>query len=143
MTRRTATGVWGALLVVPVAFTAVASRAATRAPVPEAHDPLLWAAVAASALNLALAWRLPLRLGPCRACDPDAVAFARVLVSLALCEAAALAPLVAYMLQPDAWLLALGAAGLLALALLYPSDRRWAALRPEPDLAGLPAQGVR
>jgi hypothetical protein len=143
VTRRAAAFVWAALLVVPFAFLAVASGAASRAPVPELREPIFWTAVAASALNVALAWRLPPRLGPERASDVDAVAFTRVLVSLALGEAAAMAPLVAYMLTPDAWLLAVAAADLLALVLLYPSDRRWAALRPVPDVAGMPAAEVR
>jgi hypothetical protein len=143
MTRHAATFVWAALLVMPFAFLAVASGAASRTPVPELREPLFWTAVAASALNVALAWRLPPRLGPPRANDRDAVAFTRVLVSIALGEAAAMAPLVAYMLSPDARLLAVAAADVLALALLYPSDRRWAALRPAPEEAGLRAAEVR
>jgi hypothetical protein len=143
MSRRAAAWVWAALLVVPLAFAPVALRAACANPVPEARDPLLWAAFAASVVNVALAWRLPPRLGPHRASDGDAVAFARVVVSLALGEAAAMAPLVAYMLHPDPWLLAVLGLDLVALLLLYPSDRRWAALRPAPDAGGLPFAEAR
>jgi hypothetical protein len=143
MTRRAAIWIWGALLVVPVAFAPVAFRAASASPIPEARAPLLWAALSASFVNLALAWRLPPRLGPPRALDRDAVAFARAAVSLALGEAAVLAPLVAYVLHPDRWLLAIAAADLVALAALYPSARRWEALRPEAGLAPLPLPEAR
>jgi hypothetical protein len=143
MSRRAAAWLWAAVLVVPFAFAPVAIRAASADPVPEARDPLLWAAFAASLVNVALAWRLPPRLGPRRASDGDAVAFARVVVSLALGEAAAMAPLVAYMLYPDPWLLAVAGADVLALLLLYPSGRRWAALRPEAEGAPLPFAEAR
>jgi hypothetical protein len=143
MSRRAAAWMWAALLVVPFAFAPVAFRAASADPVPEARDPLLWAAFAASLVNVALAWRLPPRLGPHRANDRDAVAFVRVVVSLALGEAAAMAPLVAYMLYPDRWLLAVLGLDVLAFLLLYPSGRRWAALRPEPDGEPLPLAEAR
>jgi len=143
VTRRAAVWVWAALLVVPFAFAPVALRAAAADPVPEARAPLLWAAFAASAVNVALAWRLPPRLGPRRAIDRDAVAFARVVVSLALGAAGAIAPLVAYMLYPDRALLALLGADALAFLLLYPSARRWTGLRPEPGLESLPLAEAR
>ena len=102
------------------------------------------ASAAASAGNLVLARALPPRLGPRRAHDRDAVAFTRVLVSLALCEAAALAPVVAHVITRDARLLGLLAATAAALVAAYPSDRRWRALRPEGDEEpAAPAAGER
>jgi len=135
MSRRTATLFWAALLVVPFAFLAVARKVAAASPDASLVEPLFWLAIAASVLNVTLARVLPPRLGPSRAHAPGAVAFARILVSLALCEAAALAPLVAYMLTRDARLLAIAALDVLALAVLFPSDRRWDALMPGPDAA--------
>jgi len=58
------------------------------------------------------------------------VAFTRVLVSFALCEAAALAPLVAFMVTRDLRLLALVAVDVLALVLLFPTPARWERLEP-------------
>jgi hypothetical protein len=130
MTRRTARLVWAAMLLVPFAFLAVAARVARDHAAPGLAEPLFWLAILASAGNLVLARLLPPRLGPDRARDRDAVAFQRVLVSLALCEAAALAPVVAYMLASDARLLGVLAADALALLAFFPSDRRWEALRP-------------
>jgi hypothetical protein len=133
MTRRTATLLWAAMLVVPFAFLGVALTVAHDHAAPALAGPILALAALASAANVVLAWALPPRLGPARARDRDAVAFTRVLVSLALCEAAALAPVVALVVTNDRRLLALLAAGVAALAALYPSDRRWEALRPQGD----------
>jgi hypothetical protein len=133
MNRRTATLVWAAMLVVPFAFMGVALGAAhDRAPA-GLEDPLLWSALAVSAVNVVLARVLPPRLGPARAHDREAVAFTRVVVALALSEAAALAPLVAYILSRDPRLLVVLAAAVLAHAALFPSVRRWSALLPGPD----------
>jgi len=136
--RRTAIFLWAAMLVVPPAFLGVALTAATEHRAPALAGPILAVAVLASAANVILAWTLPPRLGPPRAHDREAVAFTRVLLSLALCEAAALAPVVALMITGDPTLLALLAAGLAAVASLYPSTRRWHALRPLGDPSELP-----
>lgn len=144
-TRRTATFVWAAMLVVPIAFLSVAFTIEPEHEAPGLAGPLLWTAVLVSVANVALAWVLPPRLGPARAHDRDAVAFTRAVVSLALCEAAALAPVVAYMITRDPRLLAVLAADVGAILAFYPSGLRWDALRPLGDSDGLPrahAEGV-
>ena len=130
MTRRAARLIWAALLVTPFLFGAVAFAFARPPRSPEIVAPVFWLAVAASALNVALSRLLPPRLGPATASDGEAVAFTRLLVGFALCDAAAMAPLVAFMVTRDPRLLAVFALALLALVLLYPSDPRWEALRP-------------
>jgi hypothetical protein len=137
MTRRTATLVWAAFLATPFLFTAVVSAVAHEASAPRLAELLFWLAVAASALNVTLSRLLPPRLGPERANDRDSVAFARLLVGFALCDAAAIAPLVAYTITRDPRLLGVVAIDLLALVLLYPSEPRWQSLLP--DAAGAPA----
>ncbi len=143
-TRRTAMFLWAAMIVVPVAFLAVALTDAAKHRAPGLAGPLLGLAVLASAANVLLAWTLPQRLGPTRAVDRDAVAFTRALVSLALCEAAALAPVVALMITRDPRLLLVLAVDLAALGSLCPSARRWHALRPlgDGDGAGAGAAGL-
>ena len=138
-TRRTAVSLWAALLVVPFAFLGVALTVARDHAAPELAAPLLALAVGASVVNVALAWFLPPRLGPARAHDREAVAFTRVLVSLALCEAAALAPIIAVMVVPEPRLLAVLAADVAALLAFYPSARRWEALRTPSDAASASA----
>ncbi len=134
MSRRIATFVWAALLLVPCAFFAVASTL-TRNPAAERLvRPAFWAAVGVSALNVALSLVLPRQIAPARVHDREAVAFGRILLCLALCEAAAMAPIVAYLLTGDPRLLGVFATALLALALLYPSDARWEAARPSPGV---------
>jgi hypothetical protein len=143
MTRRTARVIWVALLATPLLFLGVAAAVSPEAWAPGLAEPLFWLAVAGSALNVALSRLLPPRLGPDRADDRDAVAFARVLVGLALCDAAAMAPLVAYMVTRDPRLLAVLALDVVALLLLYPSDPRWQRLLPEPAGAPAPRRGAR
>ena len=138
MTRRTSIFLWAAMLVVPFAFLGVAFTLSGEHAPPGLAGPLLGLAALASAGNVVLAWVLPPRLGPSRAHGRDAIAFTRVLVSLALCEAAALAPVVAFMVTHDPRLLAVLAADVAALVALYPSDRRWDALRPPADAEGGP-----
>ncbi len=135
-TRRTAVFTWAALLLLPFAFLAATLGNAGVAPAPPGAGPVLALAAAVSVANVVLAWALPPRLGPRATHDPAAVGFARALVSLALGEAAALTPAVARILTQDRRLLAVFAADVAALAALYPSRRRWAALLPrgEPDL---------
>lgn len=136
MTRWTATFVWAAMLLVPFAFLGVASSVAH----PMSHgfsNAILVLALAAVGFLVALSHALPPQLGPRRANDRRAVAFTRILVSLALGEAAAIAPLVAYMLSGDPWLLGVLALALVWLAVLHPSDRRWERLMPAlPDSPG-------
>jgi hypothetical protein len=136
MTRRTAVFLWASMLVVPFAFGAVAVRGAQAVAPAGLAEPLFWVTLLVAAGNVALARALPPRLHGPRATRGEAVAFSRLLLSLALCEAGAIAPLVAYMLTRDARLLGVVAASVLALVLLFPSDRRWAALLPcrEPAL---------
>jgi hypothetical protein len=138
MTRRTALFVWASMLLVPFAFAGVAFRGARAVVVPELVEPLFWGALLVAAGNVALARALPPRLHPPRAHGAEAMAFTRVLTSLALCEAGAIAPLVAYMLTNDARLLGVVAASVLALVLLFPTDRRWAALLPRRQPALTP-----
>ena len=130
MTRRMAVALWAAMLVVPFAFAAVALRGAGAPAGAGLEEPLFWLAVLVAAGNVALARALPPRLHPPCEQDPEALRFTRVLVSLALCEAGAIAPLVAYLAARDARLLAVAAASVVALVLLYPTERRWAALLP-------------
>jgi hypothetical protein len=127
--RRTAKLVWAALLLLPLVFTAVALAVARGAALQHLATPLLWAALGFSAVDVVLSRVLPTRLGERAGTDGrDAMAFSRFLVALALCEAAAFAPLVAYMLTADVRLLAVLAVDLVALAALFPSDGRWRAL---------------
>ncbi|WP_242343105.1 hypothetical protein [Anaeromyxobacter terrae] len=141
MTRRIATLLWAALLVLPLAFLGVAVTRA-RGANPGGHDALLlWLAVAASAFNVALSRVLPPRLEALRRGGRDAVTLTRFLVAWALCEAAALCPLVAYLVTRDPRLVVVLVLDLAALAFLYPSDRRWDRLAPTG--AGGVALGAR
>ena len=137
MMRRVATWIWAALLAVPVAFCAVALRIA-RPGAPGAAGSLLQAAAALTAVNVLLAFTIPPRIFPASAGGREGVALARSLVSWALCDAAAIFPLVAFVVTGDARQLALAAGGVVALALVYPAPRRWARLLPpEPDAGGV------
>jgi hypothetical protein len=132
--------VWASLLVVPVAFGLVVGTVRDPAAADARFAPLFfWIALAASAFDLVLAWILPHRIGPPRAA-PETVALTRLLVAWALCEAAAIFPLVAYMITGDARLPWVSAAGLVALASLFPGERRWRAALPGP---AEPARMVR
>ncbi len=134
-TRRTAVLLWAAMVAVPFAFLPVALTVPRHHAAPELAPTLLALAAGVSVLNVALAWWLPPRLGAARAHDPDAVAFTRALVAIALCEAAALAPVVAVMIAPEPGFLAVLGADVAALLGFYPSVRRWGALRPADDAA--------
>jgi hypothetical protein len=144
MTRKAARLIWAALVATPFLFGAV-TFALSRAPrLPQLAGPAFWLAALASAVNVALSRLLPRRLGPAAAADRDAVAFTRLLVGFALCDAAALAPLVAFIVTRDVRLLGLVALDVLALVLLYPSEPRWQANLPEAVAAGGPGpRGVR
>ena len=129
MTRRAATFVWGSMLVLPFFFLALADSARWGAVVPSTTTILFWLAVGISALNLTLSRTLPPRLGPLRA-GREATAFTRLVVAWALCESAALFPLVTWIVSGDPRLIGVFVVDLLALVLLYPSDHRWESLRP-------------
>lgn len=130
-TRQVALAVWSALLVLPLAFLAVviAVGGADRVS-PSVAPAFFWIAVAVSVLDLALAWLLAPRIRGAGSSAPRAVAFTRLLFAWALGEAAAIFPLVAYLLTDDARLIGVCAVDLLALVLLYPSDDRWASMTP-------------
>jgi len=134
VSRRAALFVWGSMVVTPLAFMAVAATKRW------GHDPrdvagfLFWLTVLASAFNIALSRLLPPRLGPVRA-GREATAFTRLAVGWALCEAAALFPLVVWIVSGDPRLLGVCAVDLLALVTLYPSDARWESLSP-PETTG-------
>jgi hypothetical protein len=134
VSHRVAVVVWGSMLLVPFFFLAVAAQHRW------GHDPrevaglLFWLTVAASAFNIALSRLLPPRLGPFRA-GREATAFTRLVVAWALCEAAALFPLVVWIVSGDPRLLGVCAVDLVALLTLYPSDARWERLTP-PEATG-------
>jgi hypothetical protein len=130
MTRRIATLLWAALLVLPIAFLGVATTLERHAPSTEHGALLLWLAIVASAFNVALSRVLPPRLEAARGGGREAVTLTRFLVGWALCEAAALFPLVAFLVTRDPRLVAVLALDVIALVLLYPSDRRWNRLAP-------------
>jgi hypothetical protein len=130
VTRTAATLVWAALLVVPFAFLAVAISSPRPGGAPELTALLFWVAILVSAMNIALSRSLPQRLGATRA-GREAAALARLLVAWALCSAAALSPLVAYIMTRDPRLIGVFGVDLLALVTLYPSDQRWASVMPE------------
>jgi hypothetical protein len=133
-TRRAATLVWGAMLVVPFFFLALADTARWGGARAGGASGLFWATVAVSALDITLSRVLPPRLGPFRA-GREATAFARLLVAWLLCESAALFPLVAWIMSGDPRLIGVFGVDLLALVLLYPSDHRWESLAPpEPAI---------
>jgi hypothetical protein len=134
VTRRAAVLVWGSLLVVPFFFLAVASQFRWGRDPREAAGLLFWLTVLASAFNIALSRFLPQRLGPFRA-GREATAFTRLVVAWALCEAAALFPLVVWIVSGDPRLLGVFVVDLLALLTLFPSDARWESLSP-PEPTG-------
>jgi hypothetical protein len=129
VTRGAATAAWGSMVVLPFFFMAVADSARWGAARPETTTPLFWLSVAVSVVAIAASRVLPPRLGPFRA-GVEATAFTRLLVAWALCEAAALFPLVAWIVAGDHRLIGVFGVDVLALVLLFPSDHRWASLRP-------------
>ena len=133
-TRRAAALAWVAMLVVPFFFMALAAASRRDGGGPGATTFLFWLTVGTSAVLVVLSRALPERLGPFRS-GRAATAFARLLVAWALCEAAALFPLVAWIVTGDPRLIGVFGVDLLALVLLYPSDHRWESLAPPHDLA--------
>ena len=134
MSRRAALFVWVAMLVVPFFFLAVAAKVRWGEDRRDVAGLLFWLTVVASAFNIALSRILPPRLGPFRT-GREATAFTRLLVAWALCEAAALFPLVVWIVSGDARLLGVCLLDLVALVTLYPSDARWESLSP-PEVTG-------
>ncbi|BDG03308.1 hypothetical protein [Anaeromyxobacter oryzae] len=138
--RRAALVVWSALIVLPLAFLVVVLAVGGVDRASPAVAPLFfWIAIGASVLDLALAWLLAPRVGAKASSDPEAVAFTRLLFAWALAEAAAIFPLVAYLLTDDARLIGIFGVDLLALVLLFPSDQRWESMRPAGAEDGRPA----
>lgn len=129
MTRRAATFVWASMLVLPFFFLALADATRWGSAKPSTTTLLFWLAIAISVLNLTLSRTLPPRLGSLRA-GREATAFTRLMVAWLLCEAAALFPLVTWIVTGDPRLIGVFGVDLLALLLLYPSDHRWRSLRP-------------
>jgi len=74
---------------------------------------------------------------------PETLGLVRFLVCWGVCDAAAVVPLVAYLLTRDVRLLAVFGAAALALALYYPSPDRWAKLAAPEEGAGPPTRMVR
>jgi len=118
------------MLAVPVAFLGVSEAVAGPRPAgPGVGALLFWLAVASSALGITLSRVLPRKLSPGGDnANPEVVAFTRLAVGWALCEAVALFPLVARLVAPDPRLLGVFAVDLLALVTLFPSEGRWASL---------------
>jgi hypothetical protein len=135
--RSVARLVWASTLVVPVFFAAVAEAVRWgKAHLPESQL-LFWLTVATSAACIVLARVLPPRIRPVAA-GPEATAFIRLVCGWALCEGAALFPLVVWILTDDGHLLVVWAVDLLALLVLYPSPARWRRMLPG---AAAPAGG--
>ena len=129
MSRRAAYLVWGSMVVVPFFFLAVADTARWAPTGPGSSALLFWLTVAVSFLNVVLSRALPPRLGPFHS-GAEATTFTRMVIGWALCDAAALFPLVAWIVSGDPRLIGVFAVDVLALVLLMPSDQRWASLRP-------------
>lgn len=129
VTRQAAALAWAAMLVLPFFFMGLAEASRWRQDGRAVTAPLFWATVGVSAACIALSRVMPQRLGPFRA-GREATAFARLLVAWLLCEAAALFPLVAWIVTGDPRLIGVFGVDLLALLLLAPSDLRWASMLP-------------
>jgi hypothetical protein len=129
VTRRAALTAWAAMLVLPFLFLGVAAGVRWGRAEAGQVELLFWLTVAVSAFDIALSRLLPPRIGPLRA-GREATAVARLLVAWALCEAAALFPLVTWIITGDPRLLGVFAVDMLALVTLYPSEARWVSLTP-------------
>jgi hypothetical protein len=135
MNRTVAQLVWWSTLVVPLFFGAVADSVRGRTGQLQGGGLYFWITVLTSALCIALAQALPRRIRPVPA-GREATAFIRLVSGWALCEGAALFPLVAWIISDDPRLLGVCAVDLLALLTLYPSEARWSGLLPgEPTPA--------
>jgi hypothetical protein len=139
LTRKAALAIWWALVLLPLAFLVVILGLEGEPQSPELRPLFFWLAVGASVLDVVLSRVLAPRVGSTTTSDPEALAFTRLLLGWALCEAAALFPLVAYLITGDARLLGVFAVDLLALVLLFPSAGRIESLMP--SLGGAPPAG--
>jgi len=129
MNRSVALLVWTSTLVVPLFFGAVAEAVRGNTPHLPANGLLFWISLATSAACIALSMVLPRKV-PAVPAGREVTAFIRLVVGWALCEGAALFPLVAWIVTDDPRLLGVCAVDLLALVLLYPSVNRWELLLP-------------
>lgn len=138
LTRKAALAIWWALVLLPVAFLVVILGLDGEPQSPELRPLFFWLAIGASALDVVLSRVLAPRVGSASS-DREALAFTRLLLAWALCEAAALFPLVAYLITGDARLVGVFAVDLLALVLLFPSEARIESLMS--SVAGAPPAG--
>jgi hypothetical protein len=129
VTRRAALLAWAAMVVVPFLFLGVAAGVRWGRAEPGQVTLLFWLTILVSAFDITLSRTLPPRIRPLRA-GPEATAVARLLVAWGLCEAAALFPLVTWIITGDPRLLGVFALDMLALVTLYPSEARWESLTP-------------
>ena len=126
MTRRIATLLWAALLVVPIAFLGVAMTLERHTPSTEHGALLLWVAVVASAFNVALSRVLPPRLEAASRSGREAVTLTRFLVALGALRGGGARPArrlpASRTIRASSWCSPLD---VVALVFLYPCDRRW------------------
>jgi hypothetical protein len=133
--RTVARLVWWSTLVVPAFFAAVVNSVREGRSHLQGSGLFFWITVLVSVLCIALAHGLPQRIRQVPA-GREATAFIRLVCGWALCEGAALFPLVAWIISDDPRLLGVCIVDLLALLTLYPSEARWASLLPgEPTPA--------
>ncbi len=129
MLRRAATLVYVALVVVPFAFLAVARALPWNGAAPELRTLLFWVSIGASVFSVTLSRVLPPRVAAARE-GPETTGFVRLLLGWALCEAAILLPLVAFIVTRDPRLIGVFVVDLLALVLLAPTEGTWQAALP-------------
>jgi hypothetical protein len=129
MNRSVALLVWSSTLLVPLFFGGVAKAMRGDAPHLPPNSVVFWVTVLTSAACIALAQVVPQKVAAVPA-GREATAFIRLVSGWALCEGAALFPLVAWIVTDDARLLGVCAVDLLALVMLFPSEHRWERLLP-------------
>jgi hypothetical protein len=129
MNRSVALLVWSSTLLVPLFFGGVAEAVRGGAPHLPHNGLLFWVTLATSAACIALSQVVPLKLGAVPG-GREATAFIRLVSGWALCEGAALFPLVAWIVTDDPRLLGVCGVDLLALVLLFPSQQRWDSMLP-------------
>jgi hypothetical protein len=129
MNRSVALLVWSSTLLVPLFFGGVAEAVRGDAPHLPHNGLLFWVTLVTSAACIALSQAVPGRIAAMPA-GREATAFIRLVSGWALCEGAALFPLVAWIVTDDRRLLGVCGVDLLALVLLFPSQQRWDSLLP-------------